>query len=176
MSSFNIKPSTPPTTNATRLYTIGKRIFFAVICPERDAVATAMATENATSPTTSSSATTCKSVSTKSPCAPVCRMVIIVEAGAVAAASDASTIENARLIFNAKYMTKNTRIEASNASKTVMTMFLPPFFLRVESLKNSPVLNAINASAISARKLIPCTTPVGMILRQYGPMIMPATI
>ena len=71
---------------------------------------------------------------------------------------------------------KNTSKDASNASKIVTTTFLPPFFLSVESLKNSPVLNAINASAMSARKLIPCTTPLGMIFKQYGPMRMPATI
>ena len=60
-----------------------------------EASATEIATEYRTNPTTSSSATTCKSVSTKSPFAPVWRMVIIVEAGAVAEASAASTIENA---------------------------------------------------------------------------------
>ena len=49
------------------------------------------------SPTTSSSATTCKSVLTKSPFAPVCRIVIMVEAGAVAEASAPKTTEKAKL-------------------------------------------------------------------------------
>ena len=98
------------------------------------------------------------------------------EAGAVAAASAPSTIENGRLNPSAKYITKNTTMEASNASNTVITMFLPPFFLSVDILKNSPVLNAINASAISARKLIPSTTLAGIILMQYGPINMPAII
>lgn len=46
----------------------------------------------------------------------------------------------------------------------------------MDSVKNSPVLNAMNASAMSARKLIPSTTCVGITFMQYGPMIMPATI
>ena len=55
--------------------------------------ATAMAMEYRTRPTTSSKATTCNRVSTKSPLARVWRMVIMVEAGAVAEARAESTIE-----------------------------------------------------------------------------------
>ena len=53
-----------------------------------------IATLYATSPTTSSNAMTCSRTSTNSPFAPVCRMVIMVDAGAVAAASAPSTAEN----------------------------------------------------------------------------------
>ena len=40
-------------------------------------------------------------------------------------------------------------------SKSVITNTLPPFFFRTENLKNSPILNAIKASAISDKKSIP---------------------
>ena len=63
--------------------------------PATEAVATEIATENASNDTTSSSATTEISVSTKSPLAFVCLIVISVEAGAVAEASADSTSENA---------------------------------------------------------------------------------
>ena len=47
------------------------------------------------------------------------------------------------------------------------------FFFNVDNLKNSPVLNAINAKAISGRNAIPCITFWGIKLRQYGPMRIP---
>ena len=88
------------------------------------------------------------------------------DAGAVAAASAPKTIENARLNPSAKYITRNTTRDASNASNTVITTFFAPFFLSVDNVKNSPVLNAINASAMSAKKLIPSTTCVGITSMQ----------
>ena len=97
MSSFITSPNSPPSASAARFSSTG---FTSVSnehppLPPRLASATEIATEYSTSPTTSSSATTCRSVSTKSPFAPVWRMVIIVDAGAVAEASAASTMENA---------------------------------------------------------------------------------
>ena len=70
----------------------------------------------------------------------------------------------------------NTNIEASNASKTVITTTLPPFFFKVSNRKNSPVLKAINAKDTSARKLVLVTKFVGIRFRQYGPISIPATI
>ena len=42
----------------------------------------------------------------------------------------------------------STKTDAMHASRSVMTITPRPLFLSVESLKNSPTLNAINASAI----------------------------
>ena len=67
------------------------------------AAATETAALYATSPTTSSSATTCKSVSTKSPFAPVWRIVITVEAGAVAVGGCCTTVaEHIRQVVQAR--------------------------------------------------------------------------
>ena len=55
------------------------------------------------------------------------------------------------------------------------TTFMP-FRFSVSSLKNSPVENAINASAISERKSIPSITLSGTRCRQNGPSRMPATM
>ena len=43
---------------------------------------------------------------------------------------------------------------------------LVPLFFRVENLKNSPVLKAMKARAISAIKLVPSTKDLGIKLRQ----------
>ena len=102
INSLSTNPSPAPIAMSSILYTIGNAISPADTLPPSVAVASDIATENATRLTTSSSATAAKSVSTKSPCAFVWRMVIIVEAGAVADASAASTTENARSNLNAK--------------------------------------------------------------------------
>ena len=60
----------------------------------------------------------------------------------------------------------NTSTEARHASMTVMIITLAPLFFRVENLKNSPVLKAMKASAISAIKLMPLTTLPGTRFRQ----------
>ena len=86
--------------------------------------------------------------------APVCLIVITVEAGAVAAARAAKTIEKARLSRNITNITINTRKEAINDSNTVIMTTLIPFFFKTENLKNSPVLKAIKANAISDKKSI----------------------
>ena len=90
-------PKAPPSTSAARLVPMGRSMFFTSTCPPfKLLTAMEMAMEYATRLTTSSSATTCSKVFTKSPFAPVWRMVIMVDAGAVALASAAKTMENAR--------------------------------------------------------------------------------
>ena len=91
--SLSITPNSVPSASTQMFARIGFITVASCIWPLSDAIATEIATLYRIRPTTSSSATTCKSVSTKSPCAPVWRMVIIVEAGAVAEASAASTME-----------------------------------------------------------------------------------
>ena len=129
-------------------------------------MATEMATLYSSRPTTSSSATTCTRVFTKSPCAPVCRMVIMVEAGAVAAASAASTMEIAPSSPRTHFIRRYTSTEAMQASSTVMTITFRPFFFSTDTRKNSPVEKAIKARAISDRKSMPETISPGMAFRQ----------
>ena len=178
MSSFMNSPNALPSASTSRFSSTG---FPSVsnekpLAPLKEASATEMAMEYRTSPTTSSSATTCSSVSTKSPLAPVCRMVIIVEAGAVAEASAESTMENA----SSSRSTRNVRIkiktEARTASKIVIQTTFIPLFFRTESLKNSPVENAMKASAISERKSVPSMMRCGTRFSTYGPMRIPARI
>ena len=57
-----------------------------------------------------------------------------------------------------------------------MTKTFPPFFFRVETWKNSPVLKAMKAKAISGRKEVFSTTSAGSRFRQKGPAKMPPTI
>ena len=127
-------------------------------------------------------ATTCKSVSTKSPFDFVWRIVIIVEAGAVAEARAAKTSENAKSIPITKCIKIKVKTDEVKASKSVRTTTFKPFFLIVESLKNSPTLKAIKARAIFEIKLNDCkiltlpaptVVPFGISLRQYGPKITP---
>ena len=103
-------------------------------------------------------------------------MVIIVEAGAVAEASAASTTENASSSRSTKYVRIKTKTEAKTASNSVIHTTLIPLFFRTESLKNSPVENAMNASAMSDRKSVPSMMRCGTMFRQYGPIRMPARI
>ena len=103
-------------------------------------------------------------------------MVIMVEAGAVAEASAARTIENARSRCRIKNVRMNTRTEASTASKMVIQTTRTPLRFKTSSLKNSPVENAINASAMSERKSVPSMMLCGTSLRQYGPIRIPVTI
>ena len=103
-------------------------------------------------------------------------MVIIVEAGAVAEASAASTTENASSRCSTKYVSTNTSTDASTASNTVIHTTRIPLRLSTSSLKNSPVENAMNASAMSDRKSVPSMIRCGTRSRQYGPSRMPARI
>ena len=90
----------PPSTSTTRFLRTGSTMFHGLkTAPVIAVTATEIATLYATSATMSSYATTCSNVSTKSPFAFVCLIVIIVEAGAVAEANAARTIENARSKF-----------------------------------------------------------------------------
>ena len=96
--NFRSTANEPPSSITARFTRMGDRIVETELpcaAPNSEDTAREMAMLYATRPTTSSMATTCKSVSTKSPRACVCRMVIIVEAGAVADASAESTIEKA---------------------------------------------------------------------------------
>ena len=93
--SFIKKPSKAPKAKTPRFSKTGFTIEDASnALPVVDATASEIAMLYATSATILSKATTCKSVFTKSPFAPVCLMVIIVDAGAVAAARADNTIEN----------------------------------------------------------------------------------
>jgi len=144
--------------------------------PLVDPTATEIAILYATKPTISSRATTCNNVSTKSPFAPVCLIVITVEAGAVAAARAARTIENAKFNLKIQNITMNITTEAISDSNKVITTTFPPFFFKTASLKNSPVLKAIKARAISDKKSIPSIIFVGIRFKTYGPIKIPATI
>ena len=93
-------------------------------------------------------------------------MVITVEAGAVAEARAARTMEKFSSSPSTKKVMINTSTEARIASKTVMTMTFAPLFFSVSNLKNSPVLKAIKASAISAMKSMPPITFPGTRFRQ----------
>ena len=177
MRKRRITPKRLPRRNTPIFTAIGIiTLVISIEFPVDNATANDMATLYSTRPTASSSATTCSSVFTKSPRAPVCLIVIIVEAGAVADASAASTMENARFIPRIKYVTTNTAREAMNASKIVSTTIFIPFFLRVEKRKNSPVLNAMNARAISERKSILSMTVTGIRSMQYGPIRIPVSM
>ena len=170
-------PNAPPSTIAARLVPMGSRMFFTSTCPPlRLLTATEMAMEYATRLTTSSSATTCSRVFTKSPFAPVWRMVIMVEAGAVALASAASTMENASDSPSTRYVSTNTSRLAISASVRVMNITLAPFCLSAEKRKNWPVENAMKLSATSGRKEVPSTISLLISLSPYGPMAMPASI
>ena len=70
----------------------------------------------------------------------------------------------------------NTSRDAINASQNVIITTFIPFFFKVLNLKNSPVLKAINARAISAIKSVPSIIFLSTRFRQYGPIIIPATI
>lgn len=123
-----IRPKTPPSSIIPRFCANGTAISETFIAlPAVDATASEIATLYANSPTRSSSATTCNRVLTKSPRAPVCLIVMSVDAGAVAAASAPSTAENARLRSNTKYMTQNTAAQATHDSATVITTTFNPF-------------------------------------------------
>ena len=69
-----------------------------------------------------------------------------------------------------------TKSEANNASRSVMMTTFAPFFLSVESRKNSPVLNAMNARAMSGRNAVPSMICRGIMFRQNGPMMIPAVM
>ena len=103
-------------------------------------------------------------------------MVIMVEAGAVAEASAASTTEKASSSRKTKKVRTNTKADAANASSRVIQTTFMPLFFRTESLKNSPVEKAMKASAMSDRKSVPSMMRCGTRSRQYGPMRMPAMI
>ena len=163
IKSFISKPKIPPTIKTAILIPKGFMMdkiwieFVACI----DAVAIDIAMLQASNPTISSKATTWRRVFTKSPLAPVCLIVITVDAGAVAAASADKTIEKAKFIFKIKNITIKINKDAIKDSKIVITITLLPFFFKIENLKNSPVLNAIKAKAISERKSIPITIVSG---------------
>ena len=93
-------------------------------------------------------------------------MVIIVEAGAVAEASAASTTENDSGRCSTQNVSTNTSTEASVASKTVIQTTFQPFFFSTDSLKNSPVENVMKASATSDKKSIPSMMRCGTRPRQ----------
>ena len=63
-----------------------------------------------------------------------------------------------------------------NASARVIITTFPALFFSFENLKNSPVLNAINARAISARNSVPVIIVCGIKFKQNGPIRIPVTI
>ena len=60
----------------------------------------------------------------------------------------------------------NTNIEATQDSNTVITKTFMPLPLRAFNLKNCPVLNAINASAMFGRNAVLAATKSGTRFRQ----------
>ena len=90
---------------------------------------------NASSATASSSATTCKMVSTKWLLALYWRMVISVEAGAVAAPTAPSSSENDRERWKTNSITAAMAAAAPSDSSAVMTSTRAPLFFSVSHLK-----------------------------------------
>ena len=144
--------------------------------PDSEDTAMEMAILYMIRPTTSSRATTCNNVSTKSPFALVCLMVITVEAGAVAAAKAEMTIAKGRLSLSTMKVRMKTRILALRASIKVMKATLMPFLLRASRRKNSPVLKAMNARAISPRNAEFLMKYCGIRFSPNGPINMPTTM
>ena len=99
IASLSTNPKEQPRIKTPRLVKIGEitdcMIF--VEDPEIEDKAIDIATEKAIRPTTSSKATTCNKVLTKSPLALVCLIVMIELAGAVAAAKADNKAEKAKL-------------------------------------------------------------------------------
>ena len=108
--------------------------------------------------------------------APVCLIVIIVDAGAVALASALNTKEKGKDKCKIKYVRIKIKMDANKDSKIVIIIVLLPFFFNTSNRKNSPVLNAINAKAISEINSIPVITDVGINRKQKGPIMIPARI
>lgn len=98
------------------------------------------------------------------------------DAGAVAEARAANTMENARFKRNIQNVRINMKSDAVNASARVIITTFPALFFSFENLKNSPVLNAINARAISARNSVPVIIVCGIKFKQNGPIRIPVTI
>ena len=103
-------------------------------------------------------------------------MVIMVDAGAVALASAASTIENASDSPSTRYVSTNTSRLVRSASVRVMNITLAPFCLSAEKRKNWPVENAMKLSATSDRKAVPCIMSLSISFNPQGPMAMPASM
>ena len=101
---------------------------------------------------------------------------MMVEAGAVAVASAPRTTEKAKFRPRIRWQVRKTRIAAPTDSSTVMVITLPPFFFSTERRKNSPVLKAMKARAISGRKAVFSITVLGIRFRQNGPARIPPTI
>ena len=99
-----------------------------------------------------------------------------VDAGAVVDARAESTMEKAGSRCRIGHASTNTAAEAVHASRTVMTSTRIPFLRSAENLKNSPVLKAMKASAISGRNCVPSMKDSGIRLKKNGPMRIPATM
>lgn len=176
MSNFIRKPNAHPSKSTNRFASSGFVTLQTSSPPVPRDMETDIAILNAISPTASSIATTCKSVLTKLPEAPVCLIVTTVEAGAVAAASAASTAENPAPSPSRKYAATKTKSDAMSDSRTVITATRTPFRRSSSNRKNSPALKAIKASAISAIKSMPCAISCGTSDKPYCPSRIPATI
>jgi hypothetical protein len=100
----------------------------------------------------------------------------MVDAGAVVAARAESTIEKVKLSSSTQYVRINIAAEAKHASNNVIKMTFGPFFFSEEKRKNWPVLNEMNAKAMSDRKSIPSITVSGIKSRQNGPISIPVII
>ena len=85
--------------------------------------------------TASSSATTWRMMLTNGPFAWYCRMVMMVEAGAVAQPIAPSSSEKGTGRRKIKIIVRVTAAAATSDSARVMAMTLAPLFLRAESLK-----------------------------------------
>ena len=104
------------------------------------------------------------------------RTAALVEAGAVAAARAASTMEKERSMPSTPHTARKTSTEAVRDSSTVITITRGPFFFSTERRKNSPVLKAMKARAISERKSVWEMKEAGTVFRQKGPIRIPARI
>ena len=105
-------------------------------CPAEPAIwLTVAQTLKASSATASSSATTCKMVSTKCPLALYWRMVISVEAGAVAAPTAPSSSANERGRWKTSSITAEMAAAAVSDSSAVTISTRAPLFFSVSHLK-----------------------------------------
>ena len=176
-STLSSSANPTPRPIANTLYTMGSATVAAMDpVALSDICAIAAHTLKASSDTASSSATTCSSVVTKWPFALYWRIVISVEAGAVADAIAPSSSEKDSGRWNAPRMTSTTSAPATSDSIAVSTKMRTPLRRSDDHLKYRPVPNAMNASAMSVMKPIERIISLSTNPRQYGPMKMPARI
>ena len=158
------------------------------MCPFSSALATPNEMANTISPTTSSRATTGSRIFVSGPSALYCFTTISVAAGAVAVATAPSVIAAdsgslSGIIKCIAISTTSTKIVATTAWNTAITIDCLPVFRRSSRRNSLPIANAIKPSAMSQMMSYFDTSSMETkpipkkpsLPRQNGPIRMPAT-